>query len=63
MLLVLIETMWGAQDIYSLFHLNRAFKFISKTSIFFFPIVGWSMFLTGKVSPKSGSMRLLVRLI
>ncbi|KAK9818704.1 hypothetical protein WJX74_010425 [Apatococcus lobatus] len=36
-------------DIYSLFHLNRAFKFISKTSIFFFPIVGWSMFLTGHI--------------
>lgn len=35
------------QDIFSLFHLNRPFKFISKTSIFFIPIVGWSMFLTG----------------
>ena len=35
------------QDIYSLFHLDRPFKFISKTSNFFIPIVGWSMFLTG----------------
>lgn len=36
-------------DIYSLFHLNRPFKFISKTSNFMIPIVGWSMFLTGHV--------------
>lgn len=36
-----------AQDIYSLFHLNRPFKFISKTSNFLIPIIGWSMFLTG----------------
>lgn len=36
-------------DIYSLFHLNRPFKFISKTSNFLIPIVGWSMFLTGHV--------------
>jgi 1-acyl-sn-glycerol-3-phosphate acyltransferase len=35
------------QDIYSLFHLQRPFKFISKTSNFLIPIVGWSMFLTG----------------
>lgn len=34
-------------DIFTLFHLARPFKFISKTSIFFIPIVGWSMFLTG----------------
>ena len=38
----------SAQDIYSLFHLNRPFKFISKSSIFMIPIVGWSMFLTGR---------------
>jgi 1-acyl-sn-glycerol-3-phosphate acyltransferase len=37
------------QDIYSLFHLNRPFKFISKTSNFLIPIIGWSMFLTGHV--------------
>lgn len=36
-------------DIYSLFHLNRSFKFISKTSVFLIPIIGWSMFLTGHV--------------
>ncbi|CAD7703020.1 unnamed protein product [Ostreobium quekettii] len=36
-------------DIFSLFHLNRSFKFISKSSIFYIPIVGWSMFLTGHV--------------
>jgi len=39
--------MVAPQDIYSLFHLDRPFKFISKTSNFFIPIIGWSMFLTG----------------
>lgn len=36
------------QDIFTLFHLDRPFKFVSKTSNFFIPIVGWSMFLTGQ---------------
>ena len=36
-------------DIYTLFHLNRDFKFISKTSNFLIPMIGWSMFLTGHV--------------
>lgn len=36
-------------DIFSLFHLARPFKFISKTSNFFIPIIGWSMFLTGHI--------------
>ena len=36
------------QDIFSLFHLDRSFKFISKTSNFYIPVVGWSMFMTGK---------------
>ncbi|KAL4853990.1 1-acyl-sn-glycerol-3-phosphate acyltransferase [Chlorella vulgaris] len=36
-------------DIYTLFHLHRDFKFISKTTNFLIPIVGWSMFLTGHV--------------
>lgn len=35
------------QDIFTLFHVDRPFKFVSKTSNFFIPIVGWSMFLTG----------------
>jgi len=39
-------------DIFSLFHLKRNFKFISKTSNFIIPIVGWSMFLTGHVPLK-----------
>ena len=38
------------QDIYTLFHLHRDFKFISKTSNFLIPIIGWSMFLTGASS-------------
>jgi 1-acyl-sn-glycerol-3-phosphate acyltransferase len=36
-------------DIFALFHLMRSFKFVSKTSNFLIPIVGWSMFLTGHV--------------
>jgi 1-acyl-sn-glycerol-3-phosphate acyltransferase len=36
-------------DIYTLFWLDRPFKFISKTSNFLIPIIGWSMFLTGHV--------------
>ena len=36
-------------DIYSLFLLGRPFKFISKTSNFWIPIIGWSMYLTGHV--------------
>ena len=36
-------------DIYSLFLLGRPFKFISKTSNFLIPIIGWSMYLTGHV--------------
>ena len=36
-------------DIYSMFHLNRSFKYISKLSNFVIPIIGWSMFLTGHV--------------
>jgi len=39
-------------DIYSLFHLRRPFKFISKVSIFLIPIVGWSMYLTGHIALK-----------
>ena len=41
------------QDIFTLFHLDRPFKFVSKTSNFFIPIVGWSMFLTGATAPQT----------
>lgn len=44
------------QDIFTLFHLDRPFKFVSKTSNFFIPIVGWSMFLTGGVWPTKTSL-------
>jgi hypothetical protein len=37
------------QDIFTLFHLGKDFKFVSKTSIFLIPIVGWSMWLTGEL--------------
>lgn len=36
-------------DIYTLLTLGRCFKFISKTSIFMFPIVGWAMYLLGVI--------------
>eukprot|EP00249_Psilotum_nudum_P008741 c21482_g1_i2 orf=234-1283(+) len=36
-------------DIYTLLLLGRPFKFISKTSNFFIPIIGWSMYLTGHI--------------
>lgn len=39
-------------DIYTLFALWRPFKFISKTSNFLIPIVGWSMYLTGHIGLK-----------
>lgn len=39
-------------DIYSMFHLRRPFKFISKTSNFLIPVIGWSMYLTGHVPLK-----------
>ena len=41
------KTHISSQDIFTLFHLNRSFKFVSKTSNFLIPIIGWSMFLTG----------------
>jgi len=44
-------------DIYSLFHLWRFFKFISKTSNFLIPIIGWSMYLTGHVGLKRTDKR------
>ncbi|KAL3698716.1 hypothetical protein R1sor_012792 [Riccia sorocarpa] len=39
-------------DVYTLFLLGRPFKFISKTSNFLIPIIGWSMYLTGHVPLK-----------
>lgn len=39
-------------DIYSMFHLRRPFKFVSKTSNFLIPVVGWSMYLTGHIPLK-----------
>lgn len=36
-------------DIYTLLTLERSFKFISKTSIFVIPIIGWAMFLMGLI--------------
>ncbi|KAK9275200.1 hypothetical protein L1049_022461 [Liquidambar formosana] len=39
-------------DIYTLLILGRSFKFISKTSIFLLPIVGWAMFLMGTIPLK-----------
>ncbi|KAK9054100.1 hypothetical protein SSX86_025177 [Deinandra increscens subsp. villosa] len=39
-------------DIYALLTLGRNLKFISKTAIFLFPIVGWAMFLMGVIPLK-----------
>lgn len=39
-------------DIYTLLTLGRTFKFISKTSIFLIPIIGWAMFLLGTIPLK-----------
>ncbi|XP_074281824.1 1-acyl-sn-glycerol-3-phosphate acyltransferase BAT2, chloroplastic-like [Silene latifolia] len=39
-------------DIYALLTLERDFKFISKTSIFIYPIIGWAMFLLGVIPLK-----------
>ncbi|KAH9602341.1 hypothetical protein KSS87_010923 [Heliosperma pusillum] len=39
-------------DIYTLLTLKRDFKFISKTSIFIYPIIGWAMFLLGVIPLK-----------
>ncbi|XP_052200003.1 1-acyl-sn-glycerol-3-phosphate acyltransferase BAT2, chloroplastic isoform X2 [Diospyros lotus] len=39
-------------DIYTLLTLGRTFKFISKTSIFLFPVVGWAMYLMGLIPLK-----------
>ncbi|XP_011648933.2 1-acyl-sn-glycerol-3-phosphate acyltransferase BAT2, chloroplastic isoform X1 [Cucumis sativus] len=39
-------------DIYALLTLGRSFKFISKTAIFLFPIIGWAMFMMGVIPLK-----------
>ncbi|XP_057726099.1 1-acyl-sn-glycerol-3-phosphate acyltransferase BAT2, chloroplastic-like isoform X1 [Arachis stenosperma] len=39
-------------DTYTLLTLGRSFKFISKTGIFLFPIIGWAMFLLGTIPLK-----------
>jgi 1-acyl-sn-glycerol-3-phosphate acyltransferase len=44
-------------DIYTLFHLGRDFKFISKASVFLVPLIGWSMFMTGHVGLKRTDKR------
>ncbi|KAK7390476.1 hypothetical protein VNO78_25782 [Psophocarpus tetragonolobus] len=39
-------------DIYTLLTLGRSFKFISKTGIFLFPVIGWAMFFLGVIPLK-----------
>lgn len=39
-------------DIYTLLTLGRNFKFVSKTAIFLYPVVGWAMFLLGTIPLK-----------
>jgi len=51
-------------DIYTLLTwLPRPFKFVSKTSNFLIPIVGWSMYLTGHVGLDRMDRRSQIRLI
>ncbi|KAK7304817.1 hypothetical protein VNO77_42706 [Canavalia gladiata] len=44
-------------DIYTLLTLGRSFKFISKTGIFLYPIIGWAMFLLGTIPLKRTDSR------
>ncbi|KAL4332462.1 hypothetical protein GQ457_07G037950 [Hibiscus cannabinus] len=39
-------------DIYTLLTLGRSFKFISKTGVFLFPIIGWAMSMMGTIPLK-----------
>ncbi|KAI7738235.1 hypothetical protein M8C21_009766 [Ambrosia artemisiifolia] len=39
-------------DIYTLLTLGRNFKFVSKTAIFLYPVVGWAMYLLGTIPLK-----------
>lgn len=50
-------------DIFSLFALWRPFKFISKSSIFLIPIIGWAMFLTGHISLRRSDRRSQVEVL
>ena len=50
-------------DIYSLFHLWRFFKFVSKTSNFLIPVVGWSMYLTGHVGLRRTDKRSQIKVL
>mmetsp|Transcript_11676 Transcript_11676/g.22480 ORF Transcript_11676/g.22480 Transcript_11676/m.22480 type:complete len:264 (-) Transcript_11676:81-872(-) len=51
-------------DIYTLLaNLPRPFKFVSKTSNFLIPIVGWSMYLTGHVGLDRMDRRSQIRLV
>ncbi|XP_042004426.1 1-acyl-sn-glycerol-3-phosphate acyltransferase BAT2, chloroplastic-like isoform X2 [Salvia splendens] len=44
-------------DIHTLLTLGISFKFISKTSIFLYPIIGWAMFLMGVIPLKRTDSR------
>ncbi|CAI0427553.1 unnamed protein product [Linum tenue] len=39
-------------DIYTLLTLGRSFKFISKTAIFLYPVIGWAMSMLGTIPLK-----------
>lgn len=39
-------------DIYTLLTLGKSFKFISKTGIFLFPVIGWAMSMMGVIPLK-----------
>jgi 1-acyl-sn-glycerol-3-phosphate acyltransferase len=50
-------------DIFSLLALRRPFRFISKRSVFLFPVVGWAMFLTGHISLARDDRRSQMRVL
>lgn len=50
-------------DIFSLLALPMPFRFISKRSVFFFPVIGWAMFLTGHISLARDDTRSQMRVL
>lgn len=54
--LVIISNHQSMLDIVVLFLLNRPFKWVSKSSNFKFPLIGWSMCLAGYLKLKRNSM-------
>uniref|UniRef100_A0A7S4FK38 1-acyl-sn-glycerol-3-phosphate acyltransferase n=1 Tax=Eutreptiella gymnastica TaxID=73025 RepID=A0A7S4FK38_9EUGL len=50
-------------DIFAMYSLNRSFKWVSKVSIFYIPITGWAMGLTGHVALRRTDRRSQMQVI